>query len=91
MNSEALTSLHFRTLSALLLKAATLKEAFQSRLFPSEIVNLKNLLHLDLSQNKFTGLIPSSLVPMVNLTYLDLSDNQFSGLIPSSLGSMINL
>ncbi|GJY53380.1 kinase RLK-Pelle-LRR-XI-1 family protein [Tanacetum coccineum] len=58
---------------------------------PSQIGNLKNLLHLDLNHNQFTGLIPSSLGSMVNLTYLDLSHNQFTGLIPSSLGSMVNL
>ncbi|CAM0878561.1 unnamed protein product [Alopecurus aequalis] len=47
--------------------------------------NIKNLQHLDLSNNNLIGSIPDELSLLPSLKLLDLSNNQLSGPIPSGL------
>jgi Leucine-rich repeat (LRR) protein len=56
---------------------------------PAEIGNLKNLIHLDLSDNRMTGL-PAEIGKLQKLETLDLSNNQLTGL-PLELGNLSNL
>ena len=59
---------------------------------PSDLANLRNLEHLDLSQNAFTGEIPSSIRDLKNLTYLFLAQNEFTpGTIPQWIGGLSQL
>ncbi|CAB9505032.1 serine threonine-protein kinase BRI1-like [Seminavis robusta] len=62
---------------------------FKDQRVPSSISNLSGLLHLDLSQNQFTGVIPDEIGDMSSLTYLFLADNGFlPGPIPSWIGGL---
>nr|XP_027065699.1 MDIS1-interacting receptor like kinase 2-like isoform X2 [Coffea arabica] len=58
---------------------------------PKEIGNLKSLVELDLSNNRFSGNIPQTLGQLSNLDFLDLSNNHFNGTIPSALFNLTNL
>ncbi|GKC17886.1 MDIS1-interacting receptor like kinase 2-like protein [Tanacetum coccineum] len=84
MISETLTFLHFRTLSALIWKAATLKEEFQ-------IGMLSNLAHLSLRGNNLNGMLPVSLTNLTKLVGLDLSGNNFTSKFPSEIVNLKNL
>ncbi|XP_058111930.1 receptor like protein 22-like [Magnolia sinica] len=53
--------------------------------FPSWLVKLEKLMHLDLSDNGFSGPLPPWLVKLEKLVYLDLSYNGFGGPLPSWL------
>ncbi|CDP14155.1 unnamed protein product [Coffea canephora] len=53
--------------------------------------NLKSLVELDLSNNRFSGNIPQTLGQLSNLDFLDLSNNHFNGTIPSALFNLTNL
>lgn len=56
------------------------------------ILNLRHIMHLDLSDNDFGGVqIPSFLGSMVSLRYLNLTRAGFRGLIPHELGNLSNL
>ncbi|XP_044473258.1 receptor-like protein EIX2 [Mangifera indica] len=56
------------------------------------LLDLKRLMHLDLSGNRFEGIqIPKFLGSMKNLRYLDLSDSRFVGMVPPQLGNLSNL
>ncbi|CAB9517039.1 serine threonine-protein kinase BRI1-like [Seminavis robusta] len=44
---------------------------------PASISMLRNLRHLDLSQNQFTGVIPTGIGTLTKLTYLFLAQNEF--------------
>jgi len=56
------------------------------------LLELKYLIHLDLSLNYFVHTkIPSFFGSMERLTYLDLSLSGFMGLIPHQLGNLSNL
>lgn len=65
---------------------------FESQPIPPSISNLKNLQHLDLSQNSFTGQIPSSIGTMTSLYYLFLAQNSFvGGNIPQWIANLTQL
>ncbi|GJZ35665.1 leucine-rich repeat-containing protein [Tanacetum coccineum] len=53
--------------------------------FPPSICNLSDLWHLDLSNNRFSGVIPECVRNFVNksLTSMDLGTNHFQGTIPN--------
>ena len=55
----------------------------------AEVRQLQNLMVLDLSNNKFTG-VPAEVGQLKNLEVLDLSNNQLTGL-PYELGNLSNL
>ncbi|KAL7465333.1 hypothetical protein ACHAXS_005660 [Conticribra weissflogii] len=55
------------------------------------IVSLKNLKHLDLSENKLRGQLPHSLGGISTLYDLRLSQNHFSGALPFSMIQLTNL
>ncbi|KAH9659667.1 hypothetical protein KPL70_023945 [Citrus sinensis] len=56
------------------------------------LVDLKHLIHLDLSGNDFEGIqIPKYLGSLENLRYLNLSGAKFAGMIPLQLGNLSNL
>ncbi|XP_010669046.2 receptor-like protein kinase HSL1 [Beta vulgaris subsp. vulgaris] len=63
------------------------KLGFLSGMFTSQLS--KNLIWLDIRQNKFSGELPSQLSK--KLVWLDISHNKFSGPIPSSIASWGNL
>ncbi|KAL0538399.1 hypothetical protein IC582_027417 [Cucumis melo] len=57
------------------------QQTWSSNSFTNVCTNtpLRNLIHVDLSHNSFTGIIPSWIYSLPNLKYLYLSDNDFSG------------
>ncbi|KAI4318263.1 hypothetical protein L6164_026052 [Bauhinia variegata] len=55
------------------------------------LLNLQNLQHLSLSQNKLNGTIPKWLGQYKNLQKLYLSSNSFHGSIPLDLGNISSL
>lgn len=57
---------------------------------PSDILAMKNLQHLDLSNNKLTGALPAEIRHLQNLQVLDISNNQMTGL-PAELGQLSKL
>ncbi|XP_044464426.1 receptor-like protein EIX1 [Mangifera indica] len=71
-------------------------EAFQrsklvGKINPS-LIELKQLIHLDLSFNDFQGIeIPKFLGSMKNLIYLNLSGAGFQGMIAHQIGNLSNL
>ncbi|KAJ4706579.1 Leucine-rich repeat receptor protein kinase [Melia azedarach] len=70
---------------------AYLKSELSGKLNPS-LLDLKHLIHLDLSGNDFRGIqIPKHLGFMEKLRYLNLSDTGFTGMVPHQLGNLSNL
>ncbi|KAL5699458.1 hypothetical protein ACHQM5_030357 [Ranunculus cassubicifolius] len=67
------TVFSFKSLEALYLRKANISGSL------SGFCELKNLLDLDLRENKFGGIIPLCLSNLTSLRMLDLSDNQLSG------------
>lgn len=71
-------------------------EAYESsklggKINPS-LLDLKRLIHLDLSDNNFEGIqIPEFLGSMGTLRYLNLSRSGFRGMIPHQLGNLFDL
>ncbi|KAI3519614.1 hypothetical protein L1887_08828 [Cichorium endivia] len=56
------------------------------------LLHLKQLKHLDLSNNDFGGIkIPSFMGSLKNLRYLNLSRSRFGGTIPPQLGNLSEL
>ncbi|KAJ0471047.1 putative leucine-rich repeat-containing, plant-type, leucine-rich repeat domain superfamily [Helianthus annuus] len=67
------------------------KQKLRGNLSPS-LLNLKQLMHLDLSHNDFGGKqIPGFLGSLKNLRYLNLSRSRFGGAIPPQLGNLSEL
>ncbi|KAK2639688.1 hypothetical protein Ddye_027483 [Dipteronia dyeriana] len=65
--------------------------SFSGKINPS-LIDLKHLIHLDLSFNNFEGVqIPGFIGSMENLRYLSLSSAGFVGMIPHQLGNLSNL
>ncbi|PRQ56716.1 putative leucine-rich repeat-containing, plant-type, leucine-rich repeat domain, L [Rosa chinensis] len=58
---------------------------------PFSLGNLRDLIYLDLSYNKFNGQVPFSLGNLKDFIYLDLSYNKFNGQVPFSLGNLRDL
>ncbi|XP_023640595.1 LRR receptor-like serine/threonine-protein kinase GSO1 [Capsella rubella] len=55
------------------------------RLFPNNISRaVPNLIHMNGSDNGFSGYLPLSLEDMKNIKFVDLSYNNFSGMLPMS-------
>ncbi|XP_043717381.1 MDIS1-interacting receptor like kinase 2-like [Telopea speciosissima] len=52
---------------------------------------MKNLVDLEISQNKLSGQIPHSLANLSKLESLYLHENQLSGSLPSEIGDLKNL
>ncbi|XP_055960502.1 receptor-like protein 6 [Mercurialis annua] len=52
------------------------------------LMNLTQLSHLHMYNNKLIGPIPSSLMNLTHLTSIDLSSNQLSGQIPLHIGHL---
>ncbi|KAJ4725086.1 Leucine-rich repeat receptor protein kinase [Melia azedarach] len=68
-----------------------LKLELGGKLNPS-LVDLKHLIHLDLSGNDFQGMqIPKHFGFMEKLRYLNLSQAGFAGMVPHQLGNLSNL
>lgn len=59
--------------------------------FPSDLLQLTNLIGLHLQSNDFEGPLPSDLSVWRNLTVLDLSGNGFNGSIPASAANLTRL
>lgn len=57
----------------------------------SPLFSLKQLQHLDLSFNGFTGSIPAGISSLQELRHLDFSNNHFQGKLPEQLGSLSHL
>ncbi|XP_031255163.1 receptor-like protein EIX1 [Pistacia vera] len=55
------------------------------------LADLKDLVHLDLSNNCFVDIIPPFLGSMKKLRYLNLSYGGFRGMIPPQLGNLSDL
>ncbi|KAJ0705388.1 putative leucine-rich repeat-containing, plant-type, leucine-rich repeat domain superfamily [Helianthus annuus] len=67
------------------------KQKLRGNLSPS-LLNLKKLMHLDLSYNDFGGKqIPRFLGSLKNLRYLNLSRSRFGGALPPQLGNLSEL
>ncbi len=58
---------------------------------PSELGNLVNLVHLQISVTQVNGEIPSSIGNLTKLEYLDLGGNGLSGDIPSEIWNLTKL
>ncbi|KDO40499.1 hypothetical protein CISIN_1g040702mg, partial [Citrus sinensis] len=58
---------------------------------PSTLWNLKDILHLNLSSNFFTGPLPLKIGNLNVLVQLDLSMNNFSCVIPTKIGGLKDL
>ncbi|XP_076897297.1 receptor-like protein EIX2 [Bidens hawaiensis] len=68
-----------------------LKQRLSGDLSPS-LLNLKQLKHLDLSNNNFGGKqIPRFMGSLRNLRYLNLSSSEFGGTVPPQLGNLSEL
>ncbi|KAD6454659.1 hypothetical protein E3N88_09365 [Mikania micrantha] len=57
----------------------------------SSCINLKNMKHLHLGSNRFTGVVPDAFQNLTNVVTLDMSQNYFSGRIPEFVGELSNL
>ncbi len=58
---------------------------------PSELSELDDLLHLNLSRNEIGGPIPDALGALKQLVYLRLTDNALDGPLPAELGDLTAL
>uniref|UniRef100_A0ACD5TR42 Uncharacterized protein n=1 Tax=Avena sativa TaxID=4498 RepID=A0ACD5TR42_AVESA len=59
--------------------------------FPSGIANFRNLLSVQLEENRFTGVVPEWIGTLKKLQQIALYANLFSGVIPSSLSNLSGL
>ncbi len=58
--------------------------------FPKEILSMKSVTRLDLSNNKLSGALPAEIRFLQNLEVLDLSNNTMTGL-PAEIGQLSRL
>ncbi|XP_062115774.1 probable LRR receptor-like serine/threonine-protein kinase At1g56140 [Humulus lupulus] len=91
ISSNASTSLAFirnmKSLSKLVLRNNNITGSI-----PSNIGELQQLQHLDLSFNKFNGQIPGSLFNISSLSYLFLGNNSLNGTLPQQRStSLLNI
>eukprot|EP01125_Pyxidicula_operculata_P010014 TRINITY_DN3294_c0_g1_i6.p1 TRINITY_DN3294_c0_g1~~TRINITY_DN3294_c0_g1_i6.p1 ORF type:complete len:146 (-),score=7.65 TRINITY_DN3294_c0_g1_i6:183-620(-) len=58
---------------------------------PDSFGSLKNLILLDISDNKLSGTIPTSIFSLTTLNFLSLFGNQLSGTIPPQINQSVSL
>ncbi|KAF3333380.1 receptor-like protein kinase 5 [Carex littledalei] len=56
---------------------------------PESICRLKNLSHLDLSDNELSGTFPEFLYNCSSLQYLNISQNYFVGVLPTNIDKLL--
>ncbi|CAO2037202.1 unnamed protein product [Urochloa humidicola] len=65
--------------------------ALEGTLDGKQIINLRNLVHLDLGGNRLNGKIPDSIGELKRMEELHLNHNNMSGELPSTLANCTNL
>ena len=63
----------------------------QLSLFPTTVLELNQIKHLDLSSNQINDIIPSEIGNLVEIEHLKLQNNEFFGEIPVEIGNLQNL
>ncbi|CAN6477375.1 unnamed protein product [Victoria cruziana] len=64
---------------------------FTGGITSSGILKIPNIMHLDLSLNRFSGKLPVELTRVPTLKFLILTNNSFSGSIPPEFGNLTGL
>ena len=59
--------------------------------FPTTLLDLNQIKHLDLSFNQINDIIPSEIGNLADIEHLKLQNNEFFGEIPVEIGNLQNL